>query len=113
MCGRCRHQRIPRPVVAVILAPSVVVSSLMDLPRVPSPRSSSMIGALGEPSDDDDNNDPAGRASSPGGQSVLNIDNATTSLPCSSSLLVSVVVVVFVFFVVVLKCHSQSWQSAT
>ena len=45
----CLHQRIPRSVVALVFAPSVIISYATDLPRPPSPRSSSMIGASGEP----------------------------------------------------------------
>ena len=48
-CSRCCHRRIPRSVVAVVFAPSVIVSSATDPPRPPSPRSSPTIGASGEP----------------------------------------------------------------
>ena len=48
VCSCRRHQRIPRSVVAVVLAPSVIVSSAMDPPRPPSPQSSPTIGASGE-----------------------------------------------------------------
>jgi hypothetical protein len=51
---------------------------------------------------------PRGRASSSGGQSVPNTNCTMTSLSCSSSLLVSVIV-----GVVLPKCPSQSWRSAT
>ncbi len=44
---RCRHRRIPRS-VAVVFAPSVIVSSATDPPRPPSPRSLPTIGASGE-----------------------------------------------------------------
>jgi len=47
--SRCHHRRIPRSVVAVVLAPSVIVSSATDPPHPPSPRSSPTIGASGEP----------------------------------------------------------------
>ena len=46
--SRCGHQRIPRS-VAVVFAPSVIVSSATDPPRLPSPWSSPTIGASGEP----------------------------------------------------------------
>ena len=45
---RC-HRRIPRSVVAAVIAPSVIVSSATDPPRPPSPQSSPAIGASGEP----------------------------------------------------------------
>ena len=48
-CSRCCHRRIPRSVVAVVFAPSVIVSSATDPPRPPSPRSSPTIGASGKP----------------------------------------------------------------
>ena len=44
----CRHRRIPRSVVAVVFAPSVIISYATDLPCPPSPRSSSTIGASGK-----------------------------------------------------------------
>ena len=47
--SRCRHQCIPRSVVAVILTPSVIVLSTTDPPCLPSSRSSLMIGASGKP----------------------------------------------------------------
>ena len=47
--SRCRHQRIPRSVVAVILTPSVIVLSTTDPPHPPSPRSTPTIGTSGEP----------------------------------------------------------------
>ncbi len=46
---RCRHRRIPRSIVAIVFAPSVIVSSVTDPPRPPSPRSSPTIGASGKP----------------------------------------------------------------
>ena len=46
--SRCRHIRIPCS-VAVVFAPSVIVSSATDPPRPPSPQSSPTIGASGEP----------------------------------------------------------------
>ena len=49
VCSGCRHQRIPRSVVAIIIAPSVIVSSTTDPPRPPSPQSSPTMGASGEP----------------------------------------------------------------
>ena len=45
----CCYRRIPRFVVAVGFAPSVIVSSATDLPRPPSPRLLPTIGASGEP----------------------------------------------------------------
>ena len=47
--SHCRHRRIPRSVVAAIVAPSVIVSSATDPPCPPLPRSSPAIGASGEP----------------------------------------------------------------
>ena len=46
--SRCRHRCIPRS-VAVVFAPSVIISSATDPPRPPSPWSSPTIGASGEP----------------------------------------------------------------
>jgi len=40
---------MPRSVVAVVFAPSVIVSSATDPPRLPSPRSLPRIGASGKP----------------------------------------------------------------
>ena len=47
--SRCGHRRIPRSVVAAIVAPSVIVLSATDPPRPPLPRSLPTIGASGEP----------------------------------------------------------------
>jgi hypothetical protein len=47
--SHCHHRRIPRSVVAIVFAPSVIISSATDPPRPPSPRSSSTTGALGKP----------------------------------------------------------------
>jgi len=47
--GRCRHRRMPRSVVAIVFAPSMIVSSATDSPRLPSPWSSPTIGASGKP----------------------------------------------------------------
>ena len=53
---------------------------------------------------------PSGRALSSGGQSVPNINCTVTSSVCLSALLVSVIIVVGV---ILPKCPSQSWRSAT
>ena len=47
--SRCRHRRIPRSVVAVVFAPSVILLPTTNPPHPPSPRSSPTIGASGEP----------------------------------------------------------------
>ena len=49
ICSRCCHRRIPRSVVAAVVAPSMIFSSAEDPPRPLSPRSSPAIGASGEP----------------------------------------------------------------
>ena len=66
--GRCRHLCIPCFVVAVVLTPSVVVSSTTDLPRLPLPWLLTTIGPSGELSDNDVNNDPAGEPCHPTGR---------------------------------------------
>ena len=60
VCRRCCHLCIPCSVVPVVLALSVVVSSMADLPRLPLPQLSPTMGPSSKPSDNDVNNNPAG-----------------------------------------------------
>jgi hypothetical protein len=57
---RCCHLCIPCSVVPVVLALSVFVSSMADLPCLPLPQLSLTMGPSGEPSDNDVNNNPVG-----------------------------------------------------
>ena len=97
--SRCRHQCIPRYVVAVVLAPFV--------------RDGSVPPALAVVADDrrfgqavDDDNDGLSSHS----QSISYIDHVMTSSSCLLSLLVSVI---FIAILILPKRPSQSWRRTT
>ena len=60
VCSHCHHLCIPCFIVVIVLAPSVVILSAMDLPRLPLPWMSPTIGTSSEPSEGDNNDNPAG-----------------------------------------------------
>ena len=82
---RCCHQRIPRSVVAAVVALSVIVRDGSAPPALATVVSGDR--RFGRVVDNNNDGSPS--------QSVSNFDRVATSSSCSSSLLVSVFVVVY------------------